>query len=70
MYFANEDLEKFKRGGITKKEVIQKKIGKVMHEFKHKELKTPQGKRVTNPKQAIAIGYSEGRSAWENRRKK
>jgi hypothetical protein len=60
----------YKLGGTTKKEVVQEKIGKVMHEFKHKELKTPQGKLVTNPKQAIAIGYSEGRTKWKRKKRK
>jgi DNA repair protein RadC len=57
-------------GNISKKEFMQDKIGKVMHEFKHKELRTPQGKLVTNPKQAIAIGYSAGSSDWKRKRKK
>ncbi len=33
-------------------------IGRVMHEFKHGELKT-RGRPVRNPKQAIAIALSE-----------
>ncbi|MDQ6706428.1 MAG: DUF6496 domain-containing protein [Acidobacteriota bacterium] len=42
----------------------QKKVGKVMHEFKHGELKSGKsGKKVTNPKQAIAIGLSEARQS-------
>ncbi|MDQ6704362.1 MAG: DUF6496 domain-containing protein [Acidobacteriota bacterium] len=42
----------------------KKKVGKVMHEFKHGELKSGKsGKKVTNPKQAIAIGLSEARQA-------
>jgi hypothetical protein len=32
---------------------------RVMHEFKHGELKTSRGKKVKNPKQAIAIGLHE-----------
>lgn len=36
----------------------KKKISIVMKEFKSKTLKTPQGKVVTNPKQAIAIALS------------
>jgi hypothetical protein len=49
-------------------------IGRVMHEFKHGDLKTARGKRtVRNPKQAIAIalreaGASEHESPAENRR--
>jgi len=45
-----------KKGGMTKG---QKKVGKVMSEFKAGKLKSSSGKKVTNPKQAIAIGLSE-----------
>ena len=31
-------------------------VSRVMHEFKHGELETSSGKKVKNPKQAIAIG--------------
>ncbi|MCW2284158.1 hypothetical protein M2323_001925 [Rhodoblastus acidophilus] len=34
-------------------------VGRVMHEFKHGELETSTGKKVKNPKQAIAIGLHE-----------
>lgn len=34
-------------------------VGRVMHEFKHGELTTSHGRKVRNPKQAIAIGLSE-----------
>jgi len=37
----------------------QETVGREMHEFKHHELKTSAGKKVTNPKQAIAIGLRE-----------
>jgi hypothetical protein len=39
----------------------QDKVGKVMHEFKEGKLKSSSGKKVTNRKQAIAIGISEAR---------
>ncbi len=39
------------------------KVEKVMHEFKHHELRSESGRKVTNPKQAIAIGLSEAREA-------
>lgn len=40
----------------------QKKVAKVMHEMKRGKLKMGKsGKKVTNPKQAIAIGLSEAR---------
>ncbi len=43
-----------------------KKMEKVMHEFKEGKLKSGQsGKRVTSRKQAIAIGLSEVREAGE-----
>ena len=45
-------------------------VERVMHEFKHGELKTSRGKRVKNPKQAIAIGLHEaGASKYESKQK-
>jgi hypothetical protein len=43
-------------------------VERVMHEFKHDELKTAKGKRkVKNPRQAIAIALHEaGASKYEN----
>ena len=40
-------------------------VGRVMHEFKHGELRTAGGKgpKVTNPKQAIAIALHEAGSS-------
>jgi hypothetical protein len=47
----------FGKGGTTKQ---QKKVAKVMHEFKEGELHSGKsGKVVTDPKQAIAIALSE-----------
>jgi hypothetical protein len=44
------------------KKTVQKKMGRTMHEFKHHELESGRsGKKVKNPKQAIAIGLSEAR---------
>jgi hypothetical protein len=37
----------------------KEKVGKVMKEFQSGKLKSSSGKKVTNPKQAIAIGLSE-----------
>ena len=34
-------------------------VERVMHEFKHGELKGPDGRKINDPKQAIAIGLSE-----------
>ncbi|MEP7232060.1 MAG: DUF6496 domain-containing protein [Ginsengibacter sp.] len=38
-----------------------KKVEKSMHEMHEGKLKSGSGKKVTNPKQAIAIGLSEAR---------
>ena len=39
-----------------------------MHEYKHGELETGTGKKVKNPKQAIAIGLREaGASKYESK---
>lgn len=45
------------------KEKRKSKVEKVMHEFKQGELhsSSKKGPVVTNPKQAVAIGYSEAR---------
>lgn len=45
----------------TLKEKKAAKVGKVMHEFGLGKLKSSSGKKVTNPKQAIAISLSEAR---------
>lgn len=39
----------------------QEKIGKVMDEFKKGDLKSSAGDKVTNKKQAVAIGISEAK---------
>src|SRR5712675_3633569 len=45
-------------------------VERVMHEFKHGELKTSRGKKIKNPKQAIAIGLHEaGASKYESKEK-
>lgn len=48
-----------------KKSAQKNKIKKVMGEFKAGELHSgsKKGPAVTNPKQAVAIGYSEARKA-------
>lgn len=40
----------------------QKKVQKVMHEFKKGQLKSGSGQKVVSRKQAVAIGLSEARS--------
>ena len=37
------------------------KVGETMHEMKEGTLKSGSGQKVTNPKQAVAIGLSEAR---------
>lgn len=45
-------------------EKAQKKVKKVMHEYKRGQLKSGRsGKKVQSRKQAIAIGLSEARKA-------
>jgi len=42
----------------------QEKVERAMHEMKEGKLKSGKsGKKVTNPKQAVAIGLSEARKA-------
>ena len=52
----------------------RKSVGRVMHEFKHGELKSgPRGRagKVKNPRQAIAIALSEaGASKYDSREEK
>ena len=51
-----------KSGGRKYGKKAQKKVGRVMHEYKHGELKCGgSGRKVKNRKQAIAIGISEAR---------
>ncbi|MDQ6675976.1 MAG: DUF6496 domain-containing protein [Acidobacteriota bacterium] len=49
-----------------KKAAASKKVGTVMHEFKTGKLKSSSGQKVTNPKQAIAIGLSEARAEGDD----
>jgi hypothetical protein len=45
-------------------------VERVMHEFKHGELKTSRSRKVKNPRQAIAIGLHEaGASKYESKEK-
>ena len=41
----------------------EKKLHKVMSEFKHKTLKSSSGKKVTSRRQAVAIALSEASEA-------
>jgi DNA repair protein RadC len=59
-------------GGYIKRKnkFIQDKVKKVVKEFSLGKLKTSAGKKVKDIKQALAIGYSEGRTGWKHKRKK
>jgi hypothetical protein len=47
-----------------KQKLAERKVGRAMHEMKAGILRSGgSGKKVTNPKQAIAIGLSEARQA-------
>ena len=48
----------------------EEKVEEAMHEMKEGKLKTGTGKKVTNPKQAIAIGLSEAREGGDKVPKK
>ena len=49
----------------------QQKVEKAMHEMKEGKLRSGRsGQKVTNPKQAVAIGLSEAREAGEKVPKK
>ena len=39
------------------------KVEEAIHEMKRGKLKSGSGKKVTNPKQAVAIGLSQARKA-------
>jgi hypothetical protein len=46
------------------KKIVKKKMEATMHEFKQHELESGRsGKKVKNPKQAVAIGLSQARKA-------
>lgn len=52
--------DKLGAGAKKRKELPPKsKVKTVMHEFKHGTLHSGSGEKVTNPKQAVAIGLSE-----------
>jgi len=43
---------------MVNKKCLQEKVKVVMKEFKNKKLKSGSGKKVKNPKQAIAIALN------------
>lgn len=56
---------------MPKKPKAKAKVKKVMNEFKEGKLHSgsKKGPKVTNPKQAIAIGLSEARKAGKKKKK-
>src|SRR5437868_9272418 len=63
-------IERGQPMAIHQSKAQKETVGRVMHEFKHGELKTSRGKKVKNPKQAIAIGLHEaGASKYESKEK-
>lgn len=52
-----------KKAASTRKygPAASKQVGSEMHKMKEGKLKSGSGQKVTNPKQAIAIGLSEAR---------
>ena len=55
---------------MAKKTKFQKKVGKVMSEFKRGGLESSSGHKVTSKKQAVAIALSEARRASKSKRGK
>jgi len=52
-----------------KKAAKQKKVSKVMREYKSGKLKSSSGKKVTSRKQAVAIALSEAGMARKKKKK-
>lgn len=46
----------------------KKKIEKVMHEYKHDDLKSGSGKKVTSKKQAVAIALHEAGASRDQKK--
>lgn len=60
------------KDGKKPKEIKKKKMKKVMHEFEEGKLHSgsKKGPVVENPKQAVAIAYSEAKEAKKKKKKK
>ena len=72
-YFSFADDGLMKRGGtlkIAEKKYLKDKVKKVISEFNLGKLKTSAGKKVTDVKQALAIGYSEAKAGWKHKKQK
>lgn len=53
----------FDERAIMEKKKIQKKVKKVLAEFKRGDLKSSSGQKVVKKDMALAIGYSEAGAA-------
>lgn len=61
----------YAKGGMTKKEYTAKKVGEVMHEFKHGELHSGKSDKIVKERdQAVAIALSVANAGWKHKRKK
>jgi hypothetical protein len=68
--FYNGSVERGQPMATHQSKAQKETVGRVMHEFKHGELQTSRGRKVKNPKQAIAIGLHEaGASKYESKQK-
>jgi hypothetical protein len=63
-----KELQRSHKGPMGSGAGFGNKIGYVMNEFKRGKLKMRNGKKVTDPRQAIAIALSENRR-WQPQRK-
>jgi ribosomal protein L21E len=70
-WYEEHNEDEYAKGGVTKKEFVGKKVGQVMHEFKHGELHSGRsGKIVKKRKQAVAIALNVANEGWKHRKKK
>lgn len=71
-YVASTSIHSVRVDTMAKQSRPQKKtVGRVMHEYKHGELKSGGRRKVKNPKQAVAIALSEaGASKYQSQAEK
>lgn len=60
-------MKKKKYAPVPSSPKAKHKMGKVMHEFKNRSLRSSSGEKVTDRKQAIAIAISEARRAGKRK---
>jgi hypothetical protein len=66
---AMKHADKLGAGAAKRKKLPPKdKVKVVMKEFARGTLNSGSGQKVTNPKQALAIGYSEARKASKKKK--